>query len=293
MNSYNKPIKTVTLAYFSGTGGTKAVADCFESQLTEHKLQVNKINIAVDGSDAATTADLLIILSPVYAFRLASIMENWTKNLPDVKGIYAAIISVSGGGEISPNTACRMNCKRFLTRHGYDVMYEKMIMMPSNFTIQAEPQMNFDLLHVLPQKVDTIISDILVGNKLILKPKFQDRLFSILGKAEHFGARFYGLSIHASQSCNQCGKCVRNCPRKNIKMKNGRPKFGFRCIWCMKCIYSCPCKALSPRILKFTVLKNGFDINQMIENGSKTVDNSERSYSKEGLWQGANDYLQK
>jgi ferredoxin len=293
MNSYGKPIKTVTLAYFSGTGGTQAVADCFEKQLAEYKLQVNKINIAVNDSYAATTADLLIILSPVYAFRLSSIMENWTKKLPEAKGIYAAIISVSGGGEISPNTACRINCKRFLKRHGYDLIYEKMIMMPSNFAIQAEKQMNFDLLHALSQKVDTIISDIMSGNKLILEPKLQDRLFSILGKAEHFGARIFGLSIHASKNCNQCGKCIRNCPRKNIKMKNGRPKFGFRCIWCMKCIYSCPCKALSPRILKFTVLKSGFDINQMIENGGKIVDNSKRNYSKDGLWQGANDYLQK
>ncbi len=293
MDSNQKPIKTVTLAYFSGTGGTQAVADCFEKQLTEQKLQVNKINIGVDNGYAATAADLLMILSPVYAFRLASIMENWAKNLPDAKGTYAAIISVSGGGEISPNTACRMSCKRSLKRHGYDLIYEKMIMMPSNFTIQAEQRLNFDLLHVLPQKVGAIITDIMAGNRLILEPQFQDRLLSVLGKAEHFGARFYGWFIHASKSCNQCGKCVRNCPKKNIKMKNGKPKFGFRCIWCMKCIYSCPCKALSPRILKFTVLKDGFDINQMIENGSKTIDNSERSNTYGGLWQGANDYLQK
>ncbi|MFA9465264.1 MAG: hypothetical protein ACERKN_13350 [Velocimicrobium sp.] len=110
MNSCNIQIKEVTLAYFSGTGCTQAVVDCFESQLLRLELQVNRVNIAVDDSYVATT-DLLIVLSPVYAFRLASIVEKWTRNLPKVKGTYAAIISVSGGGEISPNTACRTTVK--------------------------------------------------------------------------------------------------------------------------------------------------------------------------------------
>jgi hypothetical protein len=39
------------------------------------------------------------------------------------------------------------------------------------------------------------------------------------------------------------------------------------------------------------VLKDGFDIKHMIEIGSKKISDSERSYSKNVLWQGAIDYL--
>ena len=292
MDDINKHIKTVTLAYFSGTGCTRAVADCFEKKLLEQKLQVHKINIATDVTHHDKTTDLLIILSPVYAFRLAAIVEKWTKDLPKTNGTYAVVISVSGGGEVSPNTACRINCKRFLKRNGYDLVYEKMIVMPSNFAIQAKKQLNFDLINILPQKVNKIISDIMSGKKNLLEPKLQDRLFSTLGNAEHFGARIFGLSIHASQDCNQCGKCIRNCPKKNIQMKNGSPTFGIHCLWCMKCIYYCPRKALSPRILKFSVLKNGFDINHMIKLSSKKMAKSKKCYSKNALWQGVIDYLQ-
>ena len=291
MNSYTIPIKAVTLAYFSGTGCTQTVVDCFESQLIELDLQVNKVNIAVDDSYIATTTDLLIVLSPVYAFRLASIIEKWMRNLPEVKGTYAAIISVSGGGEISPNTACRTSCKYFLKRKNYNLVYEKMLVMPSNFLLQAKQQLNFDLINILPQKVNKIIADIMSGKKNILHPKLQDRILAFFGKTEHFGASMFGVSIHASKACNQCGLCVRNCPKKNIRMKNGRPKFGFRCLWCLKCIYSCPRKALIPRILKFSVLKRGFDIKQMNKVASQETFNSEHSYSQNILWQGVINYL--
>ncbi|HEX3037704.1 MAG TPA: EFR1 family ferrodoxin [Oscillospiraceae bacterium] len=291
MNTYNKPIKTVTLAYFSGTGCTQAVVDCFENQLIKRKLQVKKLNIAVDDSYIAATTDLLIILSPVYAFRLASIIENWTRNLPEAKGTYAAIISVSGGGEISPNTACRMKCKHFLKRKKYNLIYEKMLVMPSNFAIQAKQQLNLDLINILPQKVNKIIGDIMSGKKNILHPKLRDRIFAFWGNAEHFGAGLFALSIHASNTCNQCGLCVKNCPKKNIRMKNGRPKFGSHCLWCMKCIYSCPRKALRTRIFKFAVLKKGFNIKQMAKEASQKSCNQKHGYSNDILWQGVINYL--
>lgn len=291
MNSYNKSIKTVTLAYFSGTGCTQAVVDCFENQLIKRKLQVNKLNIAVDDSYITTKTDLLIVLSPVYAFRLSTIIENWTRNLPKAKGTYAAIISVSGGGEISPNTACRMKSKHFLKRKNYNLIYEKMLVMPSNFAIQAKKQLNLDLINILPQKVNKIIIDIMSGKKNILHPKFQDRIFAHLGKAEHFGAGLFAVCIHASNTCNQCGLCARNCPKNNIRMKNGRPKFGIHCLWCMKCIYSCPRKALRTRIFKFSVLKKGFNIKQMTKEASQESCNQKHCYSKNILWQGVINYL--
>jgi len=291
MNTYNKPIKTVTLAYFSGTGCTQAVVDCFENQLLKHKLQVNKLNVAVDGSYIATTTDLLIVLSPVYAFRLSSIIEDWTRNLSDANGTYAAIIAVSGGGEISPNTACRMKTKHNLKKKNYNLIYEKMLVMPSNFAIQAEQQLNLDLINILPLKVNKIIIDIMSGKKNVLHPELQDRIFAFLGKGEHLGAGLFAISIRASSPCNQCGLCVQNCPKHNIQMKNGRPKFGIHCLWCMKCIYSCPHKALRPRIFQFSVLKKGFDIKQITKQARKESCNQKHDYSKNILWQGVINYL--
>jgi flavodoxin/ferredoxin len=287
----NRKIKRFTLAYYSGTGCTKEVCDCFEKQLNRLELNCRKINIASYDPKDITETDFLLIFSPVYAFRLVSLVERWISNLPSVNNTSAAIISVSGGGEMSPNTACRDYSKRLLIKKGYNFIYEQMIVMPSNFAIQAEQQLNYNLINALPNKVNHIITDILSQKERLTVPKLQDRFFASIGRAEHFGAKFFGASIHASSNCNKCGLCVHNCPNKNIKMVHGLPKFGFRCLWCLKCIYACPCKALAPRFLKFSVLKNGFNLEKMKAETSQYADKIDSKPRKSILWEGVIDYL--
>ncbi|WP_278146013.1 hypothetical protein [Lacrimispora saccharolytica] len=36
-------------------------------------------------------------------------------------------------------------------------------------------------------------------------------------------------------------------------------------MWCLKCIYDCPSKVLSPGIMKFSVLKDGYNLKEMSE----------------------------
>lgn len=66
-----------------------------------------------------------------------------------------------------------------------------------------------------------------------------------------------------SQECNQCGLCAHNCP----------------------------CKALAPTILKFSVLKKGFNVKKIIETAKTEHRKTENKYDKNYLWQGAIDYL--
>lgn len=223
-------IKSMTLAYFSGTGCTEMIADCFEQQLTERGIRVTKINITSGSVYEAIASDYLLVLSPVYAFRLVELVEQWIGRLPQIQGTEAAVISVSGGGEISPNTACRVRCKGLLAKKGYRVTYEKMLVMPSNFAKPTYQYLVPQLIKIIPHKVNLILDDILSGKENLTKPKTQDRFYAAFGRMEHFGARFFGASIRASDACNHCGLCSKNCPKDNIKMRNGMPKFGFRCM---------------------------------------------------------------
>lgn len=178
INGDKKYPKTILLAYFSGTGCTKEVCNCFADQLSKINIDTEKLNIATSNPSDIGETDLLIILSPVYGSRLASITEKWVNQLPTIKKLPTVLISVSAGGEVSPNTACRVKCKKILKRKGYDVIYEKMIVMPSNFAMQAEERLNVDLIKVLPFKVDKIIQDILSKKKRVSHPKLQDRIFA-------------------------------------------------------------------------------------------------------------------
>ena len=76
-------------------------------------------------------------------------------------------------------------------------------------------------------------------------------------------------------------------------MKNSKPKFGFECMWCLKCIYDCPRKALSPRILKFVVLKNGFNIKAMSKMAHQAKQEAAYKPSQNVLWSGIIKYLNK
>lgn len=128
------------------------------------------------------------------------------------------------------------------------------------------------------------------GEKKINAPKRLDRILARIGKAETIGARFFGASIRASKQCNHCGLCAQNCPMQNIAMKQGCPKFGFHCLMCLKCIYACPQKALSPRILKFVVLKKGYDLTEMSKNAQLPC-KIKYSNAPNKHWQGIIDYL--
>ncbi|MDK2807533.1 MAG: hypothetical protein PWP24_266 [Clostridiales bacterium] len=290
MTKTNVSIHSVTLAYFSGTGGTKKIVDCFQREWINQGCKVNLVNIGKQEGIPPKATDLLMVFSPVYAFRMAKIVETWVKQLPRVKRQYAAIISVSGGGAVSPNTACRVASKKALIQKGYTFLYEDMMVMPTNFFIQASPGINYQLLRIIPVKVNHIMTDILSGKTKRIRPKRVDRLFSLLGKLEHLGAAFFGASIKATNACNQCGKCVKNCPKHNIKMKNGIPVFGWHCLWCMKCIYSCEAKALSPKYLKCVVLKDGFDLKRM-EQKPKKLSVRKKSAIQRILWGGVMRYI--
>ena len=291
MKNNHNPITSVQLAYFSGTGGTKAIVQCFEEQFALQGIATHTSNIGINPSAKVIQSDLLLIFSPVYAFRLSPVIETWVKNIPTKTSMRAGIISVSGGGEISPNTACRSYCKKILLKKGFDVTYEAMLVMPSNFFIQASPEINQALLKIMPNKVSTCVNDLLQNTRRLLSPNFIDNLLPPLGRMEHLGAKAFGANIHASSSCNQCGLCVAQCPRKNIRFKNKIPTFGVRCIWCMKCIYACPKNALSPRFLKFTVLKGGFSIKKMKEAAKQDPSQVTFIKNKNIAWQGAIDYI--
>lgn len=283
--------KKITLAYFTGTGCTKEVCLCFAQQLAKNGLESKTINLESHDPGKLKQPDLLVIFSPVYAFRLASITEKWVKGLPKSSRTMAAIVPVSGGGDISPNTACTIACRRILKRKGYHVIYERMAVMPSNFGINAGREIDQQLIHILPEKTKEMVEDIMAGKHHFLLAKPWDRFLSMLGKGEHLGARFFGASIHPSLKCTHCGLCSQKCPVHNIKMEGGKPKFGFRCIWCLRCIYACPVHALNAGILSSVVLKEGFRLQELKKQEYKEFDTDQTNLKPKGAWKGVGEYL--
>ena len=257
--------KGLSVVYFSGTGGTKRIANGLIDRLKSlnintiiHELDVkNKLDIKSE--------DFLLILYPVYAFNAPKPIYNFITTLPITDKSQAAVISVSGGGEVSPNRACRLHVIQRLKKRGYNTVYENMLVMPSNVFAQTPDELSIALLSVLPSKLDRIVNELVSGMMRRTEPAAIDRLASYLGEGEKLGGLYFGKLIKADDNCNSCGLCAASCPSGNIVMDKGRPHYNNKCLICMRCLYSCPNQALSLSLFKFFKLKQGYNLDNLEE----------------------------
>jgi ferredoxin len=287
-----RKINKVKIAYFSGTGSTARVADALERELTGRGVSVIKSEIRAGNLPSGDKEDLMVLLFAVHAFNAPKIVYKWIDSLSsNNRFVPAAVISVSGGGEMTPNTACRVNSIRKLEKKNYRVIYEKMIVMPSNWVVKTDDGLAIKLLEVLPLKVKRISDDLLAGVVLRTRPKFIDRIFSRAGEMEKTGSKFFGQRIRVNENCTGCGWCEKKCPANNISMSNNRPVFGSGCFLCLKCIYGCPSKALKAGIFKFIILKEGYDFKAVEKRMDGIKPAPVEELAKGYLWKGVKEYL--
>lgn len=251
----------VLLAYFSGTGGTAKVAEAFNADLLSRGFSVDMQEIKTNKPIPNGNEDLLVILFAVHALNAPLPVYQWLKSINTAHGIPAVVISVSGGGEISPNTACRLSTIKRLEKKGYDIVYEYMLIMPSNMSLATPDFLVKGLFKVLPEKVKNINDEVLSGFRRRTKPKVFDRFLARVLEVEKTGAKQFGKHLSANDDCTGCGLCALGCPGDNIRIKDGRPVFANRCVMCFKCVYGCPSHVIHPKLLGSILNKNGFDIN--------------------------------
>ncbi len=281
---------TIQISFFSGTGCTEYVAHAFAKEFQERGHTAICKNLVKDSSIDGNL-DLLVVCFVVHACNAPEPVMNWVSNLERSDGKPVVIISVSGGGEVTPNLACRVPIKRALRRKNYRVMYEKMLVMPSNWIVETRRVLSSKLLQVLPYKVSHIVSEVINGTTRFTHPLIGNRLLTLFGSLEHIGAHAFGKNIHADASCNGCGLCAIKCPVSNIALQDNKPAFGKKCVLCLGCIYSCPQKALRPAIMKFVAIPNGFSLKDIL---ALPHDDTEIDLDREAkgyLWLGVKRYL--
>lgn len=250
----------VRIVYYTGTGGTRMAAECLAGLLKERNYHVMTQQLKAGEPEVLGDFDRLIVMFPVYAFNAPEPVLSWTRNMSEQRNKRAAVISVSGGGEMCPNTACRRRTIKNLQNKGFQVDYESMLVMPPNIAIAIKPPLDKMLLDILPEKVGTIADELQQNITRRKKSLMLDRTLAPMSVFERFGAHLFGRRIRVSPACNGCARCATNCPSGNIFMLEGRPVFGKVCHLCMNCMYSCPERALSPGLAKMAMLKEGYDL---------------------------------
>jgi ferredoxin/flavodoxin len=283
--------KSVKIVYFTGTGGTQRVARGFQRAFMEAGFNASLQRISAGPFKGEISHDLLILTYAVHAFNAPEAVYKWIDCTARVHGVPAAVISVSGGGEMTPNTACRSRCIKKLEKKGYAVIYENMLIMPSNFAVPVKKPLALMLLEALPGKINRITCDIVNGVTKRTKPLLMDRVLSYMGRAEKTGARYFGRRIRVSGTCSGCGWCERNCPAGNITLNSNVPQFGNKCCLCLGCIYGCPDKALEPGIGRFVIIKEGYSLADL-EKELPSLEKADVEKLAAGyMWSGLRKYL--
>ncbi|MCL1799335.1 MAG: EFR1 family ferrodoxin [Eggerthellaceae bacterium] len=279
------------VAYYTGTGSTALVAECFCRELEGRGLCGTLQNISCTQAPILSH-DLLVVVFPVHASNAPQAMYKWLDALPPVSKTPAVVVSVSGGGEIVPNTASRVSSIKRLAKKGYEVVHDEMIVMPSNFIIGTHELLAAKLLEVLPSKVERIATSVLSGAGHRPKPLLVDRFLSFVGELEKPATRWFGKAIVVSDACIGCGWCAEHCPAGNITVAEGKPTFTNHCHACLSCIYGCPQNALAAKRFKFIIVKEGYDL-ECFQQKLPLADPVDLDELAKGyIWSGVKKYLQ-
>lgn len=264
-------MKNVLIVYYTGTGSTKLVAEEACSNLSRRNVTAEMHRLTVASKDdlilKAAACQKLILIYVVHAFNAPDLVYTWLKELDEQGPITdgtlksAMVISVSGGGDMLSNTACRVKAKRYLEKKRFKVVTEAMVVMPNNWMSATPEDISSALIGVMPKKVDQWLDAFLENRSVpVLSTKPIDRVITSLGRLEVKGGLQFGKAIKVSDACNGCGWCESNCPASNITMIHSVPTFGKVCHFCLGCIYGCPQKALTPGMMKFAVIPTGYPL---------------------------------
>jgi ferredoxin len=58
-------------------------------------------------------------------------------------------------------------------------------------------------------------------------------------KGSAFLKNYFTTNFYASEDCIKCLNCINSCPQGNIKIENGKIKFGNNCCFCLRCYNFC------------------------------------------------------
>lgn len=250
--------KISKIAWFSGTGSTKYVAEELAKLLVQRGSeapQLYEIKSTSEPIEGFSATEQLIILFPVHAFGAPEVVHQWLDKLPEGKQTQTIVLSVSGGGEIWPNTCCRNEVIEKLERKAYKVIYERMFVMPCNMVFESDSDFLGRIMQILPLKLEDMLSDLEMGvvrrSPYRVSRVFLNPISALERKGSKKGAKYFQVE----NQCTGCGVCIKGCPTENIEADDqGRPVFKENCLICLKCVYSCPVQAIKmPKYQKWLV----------------------------------------
>lgn len=262
-------MNTIGLFYFSGTGGTRILAELLRDSFTQKGYQVDltRIEDVMNGLATFDPAKYYMIGfgAQVIGYGVPNLVKDFLKRLPEGQHQKTFIFRLAGGvAPINYNVSKYMI--RVLKAKGYDIFHERLFSLGSNWIKRFSDPVVQQLYRSTVEKVDQMCAELLEGRERFYQTGFWMKLK--MGTISFLAGNIFrltGLDYRVSSTCGNCGLCVKNCPSKNIRIKNGKVTFGLNCSCCMRCVYNCPNQAIQYKMLSFFPVEGGYNIRKTLE----------------------------
>lgn len=254
-------MRKICIFLFSGTGMTQYVINKAKAEFEKSNAVVDLKYIEHCQLEEIELSDYEAIgfAYPVHSFNAPKKVINFIKLLPQSNHIPTFILATAGEQSILNYSSSNL-LRKILNKKGFDVFYEELFAMPSNFAMKYEENKVQEMLDNVNVDICRAVYQINQNCYFILRRNFGSNLLAFFGRAEWFGARCIGKFFYADKSCVFCGKCEKHCPNQNIQVTDNGINFGRQCGLCMRCVYLCPAGSIKLRQpFKFIVFDRWYE----------------------------------
>ncbi len=253
--------KKVKIMYFSGTGNTRYLCDCFAETIREKGIDVDICDISEYYGREHTVVSfksidrdcLYVFAFPVYAYGPPGIFLRFLKDkLPYGEGA-EAVVMINAGENFG--AAIDIASAR-LSKRGYNVISSVSVFMPQNYIpILKTPEESKANVMIERGKYEIRAFAERLAEGIYQKGKQAYRIIIPFLRVIYFffinfGNHIFSITLRAGKGCNGCGVCERICPLMNIEMRDGKPVIGKRCEMCVRCVNYCPKDTLNVGLSK-------------------------------------------
>ena len=231
------------IVYFTGTGNSRRCARLLAARLEE--TVVDAFPYLREGKRLELTSDRpWIFCAPTYGWQLPHVFRDLIRSAELQGSREAYFVMTCGAGVGNAERYLRQLCEqKGLTFKGL-----LPVVMPENY-IAMFPVPDDRAARVLIKKADKVVEKAVPAMKAgeslpACKAGLAGKAMSSLVNTVFTRGVVTAKPFYTKDSCTGCGNCARICPRNNITMENGRPKWSAECIHCMACISHCPTEAI-------------------------------------------------